>query len=78
MKITHVKSKVVLSEENYWSNFKWNFKSYGQDPAPFGIATCSRCKKTGVVRTTITNWGTHVIASPYCPACGAFMKNGCN
>ena len=74
MKITHVKSKVVLPEENYWRNFK----SYGQGPVPFGIATCSRCKKTGVVRTTITNWGTRVIASPYCPACGAFMKNGCN
>lgn len=74
MKIKHVKSKVVLPEENYW----WNFKSYGQGPVSFGIATCSRCKRTGVVRTTITNWGTHAIASPYCPACGAFMKNGCN
>lgn len=27
---------------------------------------------------TSTNWGTRVIASPYCSACGALMKNGCN
>lgn len=74
MKITHVKSKVVLSEENYWRDFK----SYGEVPIQFRVATCSRCKKTGVVRTTLTNWGTRAIDSPYCPACGAFMKNGCN
>lgn len=74
MKITHVKSKVVLPEENYWRDFK----SYGEVPIQFGVATCSRCKKTGVVRTTLTNWGTRAIDSPYCPACGAFMKNGCN
>ena len=71
MKIKHIKSKVVLPEENYWYDINYN-------TVPFGIATCSRCKKTGVVRTTITNWGTRAIASPYCPACGAFMKNGCN
>ena len=74
MKITHVKSKVVLPEESLWRDFE----SYSQGPISFGIATCSHCKKRGVVRTTITNWGTHAIASPYCPACGAFMKNGCN
>ena len=74
MKITHVKSKIVLPEESLWRDFK----SYGQGPISFGIATCSHCKKRGVVRTTITNWGIHAIASPYCPACGAFMKNGCN
>lgn len=74
MKITHVKSKVVLPEESLWRDFE----SYSQSPISFGIATCSHCKKRGVVRTTITNWGTHAIASPYCSACGAFMKNGCN
>lgn len=74
MKTKYIKSRVALLEENYWRDFK----SYGQCPIPFGVATCSRCKRKGVVRTTITNWGTHAIASPYCPACGAFMKNGCN
>lgn len=74
MKTKYIKSKVVLPEENLWRDFE----SYGQGPISFGIATCSHCKKRGVVRTTITNWGTHAIASPYCPACGAFMKNGCN
>lgn len=51
MKITHVKSRVVFPEESLWRDFE----SYGQGPISFGIATCSHCKKRGVVRTTITN-----------------------
>ena len=74
MKITHVKSKVALPEENFWRDFK----SYDEVPIQFGVATCSRCKRTGVVRTTLTNWGTRAIDSPYCPACGALMLNGRN
>lgn len=68
MKITHVKSKVVLPEENYRYDINYNTE----------IATCSRCKRRGKIRTTITKWGGYAISNPYCPACGAFMKNGCN
>lgn len=44
MKIKHVKSKVVLPEENYWYDINYNTE----------IATCSRCKRRGKIRTTIT------------------------
>lgn len=47
MKIKHVKSKVVLPEENYWYDINYNTE----------IATCSRCKRRGKIRTTITKWG---------------------
>lgn len=68
MKIKHIKSKVVSSEENRWYDIDFNTE----------IATCSRCKRRGKIRTTIAKWGGYVISNPYCPACGAFMKNGCN
>ena len=68
MKIKHDKYKVVLPEENYWYDINYNTE----------IATCSHCKRRGNIRTTITKWGGYAINNPYCPACGAFMKNGCN
>lgn len=77
MKITHVKSKVASFSEAKWTDIDFYY-----DVKPFlgtlAMATCSRCKKRGIVRTTINDVGIHVVASSYCPACGAFMKNGCN
>lgn len=68
MKIKHIKSKVVSPEENRWYDIDFNTE----------IATCSCCKRRGKIRTTIAKWGDYVISNPYCPACGAFMENGCN
>lgn len=37
------------------------------------IATCSRCRDRGEVRTTRTEFGLWEIDSPCCPSCGAKM-----
>lgn len=37
------------------------------------IATCSRCKDRGDVRTAMTEFGLWEIDSPHCPNCGAKM-----
>lgn len=66
MKIKHIKSRVVLPEENYWYDINYNTE----------VATCSHCNRRGKIRTKVTKKGDYAISSPYCPACGAFMKNG--
>ena len=38
------------------------------------IATCSRCKDRGDIRTIRTEFGIWKIDSPYCPNCGAKMQ----
>ena len=38
------------------------------------IATCSRCKDRGDIRTIRTEFGIWEIDSPYCPNCGAKMQ----
>nr|DAV73556.1 MAG TPA: zinc-ribbon domain protein [Bacteriophage sp.] len=77
MKIKYIKSKVVSSPKANWTDIDFYY-----DVKPFyktlAMATCSHCKKRGIIRTTINDVGIHVVASSYCPACGAFMKNGCN
>lgn len=40
------------------------------------IATCSRCKERGELRTVRTEFGVWEINSPYCPNCGAKMDGG--
>ena len=40
------------------------------------IATCSRCKDRGDIRTIRTEFGIWEIDSPYCPNCGAKMDGG--
>lgn len=42
------------------------------------IATCSRCKERGELRTVRTEFGVWEIDSPYCPNCGAKMDGGTN
>lgn len=42
------------------------------------IATCSRCKDRGDVRTAMTEFGFWEIDSPHCPNCGAKMDGGKN
>lgn len=37
------------------------------------IATCSRCRERGEVRTTRTMFGLWEIDSPFCPSCGVEM-----
>lgn len=42
------------------------------------IATCSRCKNRGGIRTIRIEFGIWEIDSPYCPNCGAKMQEQIN
>lgn len=79
MKTKYIKSKVAFRPKWYpkaeWIDIDlWTFNP---------VAKCSRCKIKGIVRTKPVIDNDHKcftfdIDMPYCPACGAFMKNGCN